>query len=1161
MFSYVSRTTGRSVSLACFLLALAFAACAPLHAQNAVVSGRVADSSGAVVPGVAVQLRNTANGFEFKTTTNAEGFFMFPPVAPGLYDASASAAGFSTVQLNGMTLEVGQSRTLNLTLDPSPVTQSVTIDDKAPMLTVNRADRGTVVENQFVVSIPLATRNPLLLVTLTAGVVPGNVLIPGDNTASQAQTNEFRINGGRTTTSEVLIDGAANTGTYNNQVSAIPQVDAVQEFKVNTNPYDAEFGRTGGGVISYTIKSGGNQFHGSVHEFLQNDKLDSNGFNANKARQAKSARRKNQFGFTIGGPVEIPKLYNGRNKTFFFAAFEGLRQKSFSSFTGTVPTDLQRGGDFSQTFDANGARKAIYDPYTSRLNPNAPAGTTQYIRDAFAGNVIPKNLINTVGKNLLPFYPSPNQPGIGKSDTNNFLSMASNSLTNDRVDARIDHQFSQRHSVFGRGNWFQALNAQPLVYGNAMSPVQTPNLIPGENWMVNDTWAFTPHFIFVHHFSGANSQTNRVPLTLGYDLVSLGFPASVKDGMAFTQFPSVSVGGYSGLSVGPYYNVAISRTFQYSAAVTLLRGAHTLKAGMDWRKFTIDWNTVNPMSISGGGSYTAGPNPKAATANTGSGLADLLLGAASVSYPINPQYLNSHPYYAAYFQDEWRVNKRLTLTLGIRYNLELPSTEDKNQYVYLDLTSPSPLKVPGYNLVGGVGFTGVNGVGRRSQLADTNNWDPRFGIAYRINEKTALRGGFGMFHHPQLSTSTDVSQGFTRTTSNLVAQADTVTPLFNLANPFPQGLIKPTGNSLGLSTMLGQSISGPLRQQRVAYQSQWSFDLQRQLPLGVMSEIGYTGTSSVALPSGLALNQLPESALALGTQLNKTVTNPFYGLITDSTSSLSLATVQYGQLLRPYPQFNGVSASVAPAGHASYHALELKAERRFAQGLAMLFNYTHSKTIDNVGEIAGSFGQAAGFNNLYCFSCDRALSYLDVPDYVNLSLRYELPFGVGKRVLNRGWIARVVGNWSVAGIFTYASGTPVIVSSPNNSNAFNGGLQRPMATGQKASLDGGPQIADNGKYFNSAAFYQTPQFMFGNVSRELPDVRIPSNKVLNTLIEKQVVIREHARVEFRTELFNATNSVVFGGPQTGVTSSAFGTISLTQANTPRVIQMALRATF
>jgi hypothetical protein len=1133
--------------------------CPPAWGQNAVVSGRVTDSSGAVLPGANLELRNTATNVKLKTSSNAEGLFVFPPVIPGVYDVSAAAPGFSTAQLNGMNLEVGQSRTVNLALGPSPVAESVTVSDVAPLLTTTRADRGTVVENQFLVSIPLATRNPLLLVTLTSGVVPGNVLTPGDNSISQNQTNEFRINGGRMQTSEVLIDGASNTMTYNNQVAAIPQVDAIQEFKVNTNPYDAEFGHTGGGVISYTIKSGTNRYHGNAHEFLQNQVLNANGFDANRARQPRVPYRKNQYGFTLGGPVVIPKLYHGRDRTFFFFAYEGFRWNTFFPFVGTVPTSVERQGDFSQTFDTNGALKVIYNPYTTKLDPTAPPGATRYVREAFPGNLIPQNLLDAVGRKLLSYYPLPNTAGIGKSDTNNFIRSAFQSLTNDRIDARIDHQFSARHSMFARGNWFEQDNIQPQVYANQQAPVQAPNIIPGENWMVNDTWTFTPHTIYVQRFSMADSQTNRVPLTLHFDLSSLGLPASITNGMRLTQFPSVGIGGYSGLSSGPYYSVAISRTYQYANSLTMLRGAHGLKAGFDSRLYTVDWNVVYPLNISAGGAYTGGPNAKAAAANTGSGLADLLLGVAGVSYQVNPHWRNRHPYYAAYFQDEWRATRRLTLTLAVRYNLELPSIEADNQYVYLDLTSPSPLQVPGYSLKGGIGFVGIDGKGPRTQSADRNNWEPRLGLAYLLQDKTVLRAGFGMFHHPYISTSTDVSAGFQRTTSNLVTQADTVTPLFNLSNPFPQGILKPTGNSLGLGTLLGQAISGPLRQQRVAYQAQWSFDVERQLPFSILTGIGYAGSSNAALPARVAFNQLRPDQLALGSQLTQTVQNPFYGYITDATSALSLRTIQYAQLLRPYPQFTAVDGVVVPSGHSSYHAMELKIERRFAQGMALLFNYTRSKLIDNVGEINN--GQTAAFSNTYCFPCDRALSYLDVPHYVNLSARYELPLGIGKRVLRRGWTGWLLGNWSVAGIYTYASGIPVTVTSPNDSNAFNIGISRPMATGEPAALPGGPQIADNGKYFNPAAFYRTPQFQFGNVSRELPDVRVPARKGWNALIEKQAPIREWCRLEFRTEMFNVTNSVVFNGPQTSVTSAAFGTIALTQSNTPRVIQFALRLVF
>ena len=573
------------------------------------------------------------------------------------------------------------------------------------------------------------------MVTITAGAIgtttPGGGLVAGDNTVSENQTNFFRINGGRNRSNEILIDGAADTGAYNNQAAAIPQVDAVQEFKIDTNPYDAELGHTGGGIISYTIKSGTNDLHGNLHEYLQNAILNANGFNANKAGTPRRPLQKNQFGGALGGPLTIPKLYHGKNRTFFFFAYEGLRQHSFSSFTGTVPTSAQILGDFSNTFDTNGALKLIYDPATTRLDPTAPAGTTRYIRDPFPGNRIPADKINPVGTNLLKYFPAPNQRGVGQSDTNNYFSPAPSTLDNNRIDARIDHSLSARHVLFARGDYFANLNSSPDVYNSPMSPVNTPNLIPGWAWAVGHTWSVKPSTVFVQHFSMADSQTNRVPLTLGFDQKSLGFPPTVTTGQVAPFFPQVTVAGTSGVgAVGTIFNVVISRTYEYNAGLTVLKGTHTIKAGFDYRLFTIDSNNPQALAINASGAYTGGSNAKAITANTGAGIADLLLGAAATSpttsAPINA---NSHPYYAAYVQDEWRATKSLTVTLGIRYNLELGSIEANNHYVFVDTTSPSPLKVPGYNLVGGIGFTGVNGVSRRVELADHNNFGIRVPVS------------------------------------------------------------------------------------------------------------------------------------------------------------------------------------------------------------------------------------------------------------------------------------------------------------------------------------------------------------------------------------------------------------------------------------------------
>ncbi len=1133
---------------------------AQVWGQNASVSGTILDPSGAAIPQAKVLVRNLATNVAVETRTNGQGLFFLPPVAPGKYQLTAGAPGFAEAEVNDLVLEVGQQRTVTLRLETGQLKQQISVEAAAPLLNVVSADRGSVVENQFLKSIPLNVRNPMLLLTLAPGVTGG--LNAGINTASQSTTNNFRINGGRGATNEILIDGASNTGTYNNQVSAMPQVDSIQEFKVNTSPYAPEYGRTGGGLISFAMRSGTNGFHGTLHNFLRNSVLDSNGFNANRAGQPRRTFRRNQFGGTFGGPVHIPKLYNGTNRTFFFFAYEGLRERSIGSFTGSVPTDLERKGDFSQTRLQDGNLIQIFDPRTTRLDPTRPTGTTRYIRDPFTGNVIPGTLLGKIATNAVTFFPQPNQRGDGGSNINNFFSSAPNSLDGDRIDTKVDHQFSNQHNVFARWNYFENLNAQPSVFGNFASPVQTPNRIPGTNWAGNHTWSVRPTFLVEHLFSLNQSETNRIPLSLGFDATTLGVPSAVAKAPRQAYFPVLSIGRTSGLGPqGTASNSVVSRTLQYQIKATKQMGKHSFKFGYDWRRFRVSIDNPQPLGISASGSFTGGPNPQAQAAASGHGLADLFLGVANVNHNIRPREQHQHYYNAWFFQDEWRIASKLTLTAGLRYSIETPRTEKLNQYVYLDLNSSSPLQsaVPSAaGLRGGLGFVGTKeNPGRRTQLVDFRMIDPRLGLAYQLNQKTVLRTGIGVFHHP-LVPNTDVALGFSRNTSSLVAEADGVTPQFNLDNPWPTGLLQPSGSTLGLNTLLGQGISGPLRTQGLPYQLQWSFDIQRQLPGSWVAEVGYAANNAYRLPSSVQYNQLsPDTVTQLGSGVNQTVPNPFFGVITDPTSSLSLATVQRGQLLRPFPQFTSAAGSQVGAGQSNYHALQARVERRYANGLAVLFAYTFSKTIDNTAELGGFLGASPGFQNNYCFRCDRALSYQDVPHAVRLSTRYDLP-----KLTKNKMLGQVLNGWGIGSFLSMESGTPLTVSSPNDSSSFGGGGgMRPMATGEKAGL-GATEFKNGVQYFNAGAFRRTPQFQFGNVSRTLPDVRNPRQWNWDALVEKRFRLTERVSLDFRSEFFNVTNSVVFAGPSTSITAGDFGRITaLRQTNTPRQLQFALRLSF
>lgn len=1136
-----------------------------LHAQSARVSGQVTDVQHGVVKGCALVMRNTATAEQFSTISTDSGSFLLPPVPPGVYEISASAPGFATERLTSVTLDLGQSKVITLTLEPASVHEVVEVSDTPPEVTTDRADRSVVIDRTFVASIPLNVRNPLQMINFSPAVSKGDDGLSGQNVTSESRSNTWRINGAKGATTDIAIDGATDTTAYYNQAGGIPNVDSVQEYRVYTSAYAPEYGRTSGGTVAYALRSGGNDFHGSLFEYLRNSDLDADGFNADKAGQSIAAFRRNQYGGTFGGPVTLPKLYHGRDKTFFFVSYQGLRDSDAGSFTGTMPTALERAGDFSQTKDANGNLIVVYDPSTTRLDPSAPAGTTRYIRTAFPGNVVPASEINPIGAKLLSYYPMPNQPGVGQSSTNNYFSNAPGTDNNDAVDARLDQRISDHQLLYAHLDWFANHILQNNYYGNGMAAVNSNDFIPGFNIMLHHTWSIGPSLVFDHHFSWAHSESNRTA-PVEVNASQLGFPASVAPGITDQMVPQLSMTRASGLGNNYPFEDNESSVWQYAGDLSWLKGIHTFKLGYDFRIYPVQLYDPQQLAINATSNFTGGPNPNAAVADSGTGIADLLLGAAGVSSGYVPETKSRHGYIGFYAQDTARLTPHLTLTYGLRASYETGDVENQNQLNYIDLASASPLagQVPGLpNLVGGVGIPGLNGTSRELQIPRGIHLDPRLGVAYQWNSKTVIHSGFGIFHHPLAAWEQYPNAlGTNRTSNSITTLSNGVTPLFNLSNPFPQGLPLPYGNSAGLAIALGQNITGPLHTQDIPYQANWSFDIQRQLPLNFVVTAAYVGNVGVHLMTPIQLNQIPDSDLALGSKLLNVVPNPFYGVITDPSSTLSLSTVQYAQLLRPFPQFLNVKAINVGAGHSSYDAGQLTVEKRLSQGLAVQLGYTYSKAIDDVGEMTSVAGTRNGFQDNYCFSCDRSLSDQNEPYEIRLATRYELPFGPGKAMASSGLPAKAFGGWSIGGFYTVDAGRPVAVSSPNNSNSLGGGTgMRPDATGQPAALPGGPKICDNCLYFNPAAFTQTPQFAFGNVSRYLPGVNNPTSANLDALIEKNTTIRERFQLVFRAELFNATNHVVFAGPTTSLTSATFGKIVLSQSNTPRQVQFSLRLRF
>jgi hypothetical protein len=637
------------------LMAILFAS--PLRAQDAAVTGRVTDSTGGVVPGASVVLTSTATGARADTVTNGAGLFSFPSTDPGLYSVSVSLSGFAPSKVDDVRVEVGQPRDLSIELKPGALQETVVVAGAtATPLVTTSAERSVVVEQTFVKSIPLNFRDPLLMINAAVGVTPA-LATSGNNSASESATNTFQINGTKATTSDMQIDGAANLVSYLNQAAAIPQVDAVQEFRVATLAYAPENGRTSGAVVQFVLRSGTSQLRGSATEFFTNAGLDANGFNADQAGQPKVDQHRNQFGITLGGPVGIPGLFTS-DKTFFFLGYEGLRQLQASSFTGTVPTALERTGNFSQMLDANGNLIVIYNPYTTRLNPNAPAGTLQYIRSPFPGNIIPTNLLSQVGLNILQDYPLPNQPGQGKSDVNNFFSAAPMSLNTDRVDLRVDRTLGEAHRLTFHFDDFQNRIGAPDYYGNPYSPNGSPNVIPGISVMARDSWVVSPTLVWEHHLSFGLTQTNRTSPNYGFNPTQLGFaPQAVTGGIPV--FPDVTATGISGIgNINGWYERSQNEVWQYLGSGSWLHGRHSVKAGVDFRKYPGFLWINEPMNVSATNNFT-GANPLVPSPESGSGVADLLLGAASVNNSIVDKTPFDHPYLGLYLQDEFRATPTL----------------------------------------------------------------------------------------------------------------------------------------------------------------------------------------------------------------------------------------------------------------------------------------------------------------------------------------------------------------------------------------------------------------------------------------------------------------------------------------------------------------------
>ena len=1152
----------------------------PVLAQTAAGSivGLVRDNSGNVISGAQVTALNKAVNQSVTATTNASGYYSFPLLQPATYDITVQSAGFKAYVQPDVHLEVAQTVTVNATLQVGQVTQSVTVTSAPPLLETQTSSLGGVIPTKSVVDLPLNGRNSYGF----ANLVPGVVAPYGfTQTAFDEYNDQFiSINGSRPNQNLFLLDGGTNSEPAFTGPGYFPIVDLVQEYKVQTNNLGAEFSNTGGGIINVITRSGSNQFHGDAWWFFRHTDLSANDFFSNHAGLPRAHYQFSQFGATLGGPVI-------KDKTFFFFAYEGLRWVQSGSAVGTLPTQAQRNGDFSSTYNSAGQVIPIYNPFSTTPDPNNPG---QYLRTQYPGNKIPAADINPVAKALLNYLPLPNQPGTPGTGTNNYYTNYSSPIVENNFSIRLDHAITDKQKIFGRYSINDTTQTRPNLYGNSSANFLLSNPTAGNDFLrqqqatIEYTNPFRANAILDLNSSYIRYYIGRRIPGIGYDPTGVGLPSyfSTLASLYTPCFPSVGISGLGltlslgniggGLMGSGCYTLGdVYPDLHEYGSVTILKGAHTIKTGGEFGEKWLSTPRYEPAgpSFNFTPAFTQGPNAVAST-NSGVALASFLAGTGSGNTGSGGpnQYLSSK-YWGAFFQDDWRATPKLTLNLGVRYDYNSPWLERFNRFTDWTSTATSPLQVAGLGmLTGGLEFPGVNGVSRSEFNPFRKEIVPRLGLAYSPSARTTVRGGYGIFFAPLGGAGFNgysvPNTGYVATT-NWIGTLDGVTPLNTLSNPFPQGFVFPTGSAQGLATQLGQSVVGIQRNRPVSYSQQWNLDIQQELGAGFLFDIAYAGGHGVHLYGDYNPDQLPDQYLSMGASLNNQVANPFYGNPLISSGGLSSPTVAKSQLLRPFPQYQAVTLGNGSFFGASlYDALQVKLVRRFQNGFSVQASYTWSKLMDNIpasetGFPGGSFG-GTGIQDWDNLRAEWAVASFDTPQYFTLNAIYELPFGHGKQFFNSSKVANVlVGGWQLNGITSATSGTPQEVFTATNTLFNYGGTQRANWNGRNPSL-GGKTANRLNQYFNVSYFSQPAPFTYGNSPRMLASLRSPGFIDTDLSGIKNFPIHERVTGQFRAEAFNLFNHPTFGPPDTTLGDGTTGIIN-SQVNLPRQIQVALKILF
>ncbi|HEU0120136.1 MAG TPA: TonB-dependent receptor [Bryobacteraceae bacterium] len=1110
------------------------------------ISGVVTDPNAATVPGAAVRARNEATGDIRQVNTGTDGLYVFSQLPPGNYEVSVEHSGFRKSVQTGATLRVNQTLELNFAMQIGEVNQTVEVAAAVTLLDTQSANRAVTLDQQAVLDLPTNARNPFQLVHVNAGVI---AVRTGISQATQDQNhNRFSMNGGRGQAGLTLIDGVPASAVDWGGLIASPSVDSVQEMNIQRNQFDAQFGKSDGSAVNMITKGGSNAFHGSAYDFLRNNNLDANSWANNRSGIKRPSFQRNQFGGTFSGPLWREK------KLFFFTAYEGRREGNPGTNISNVPTALQRAGDFSETRNSAGVLSPIFDPFSTVPNPNG----TGFVRTPFAGNKIPSTMFDPVAVKTMQLFPLPNTTGDPFTNARNFVAAGKTITNNDRLDLRIDWAKSEKMSMFGRLTKAWQENVAPKFFGNG-ADTNFSDVNPRHQVVIGTTLTPSPTWVINILLGSGRWRENQISPSQGLNGTALGFSTATVGQWQAQTYPQFSFQNYAQLNNRRWLN-SPRETHNLQANLSKEQGSHSLKFGWITELARLNSTDFNTPVFSFDRGMTSGPVAAQTSSTSGDALASFLLGTgASGSAPISAATAVTAMYHGAYFQDDWRVNRRLTLHLGLRYELQQARTERYNRQNNFDFQIASPLaQQTGLPLKGGLVFNDANN--RGAWNTDKMNWAPRFGMAYKITDKLVFRGGYGIFY-PQTGGGT--RDGFSTTTTWVSSVGgDGINPnrAALLSNPFPQGLSQPIGSSRGLLTQTGDAVSAFSAHHPLSYVQNFSADFQYELKTGMVLEVGYTGSQGRKLlyGTGQQANQLDPQYFSLGAALDAPVNNPFFGII--PTGVLSGRTVPQQRLLRPYPQFTAVNLSGdTPGASSSFNALVIRYNWQISGNMNLLTTYQWSKAIDNASEWQG-WEVSDTMRNFYDQKVDRSISAHDLPQSFVTALVYDLPVGKGKKFgADMHPVANaIIGGWQVSSIVRFGSGLPLGFTAPNTLSNYGVQVQRPNVADTKAAAVPNP-TPDN--WFNTAAFTAPSTYQMGNAARWISNIRFGPTNHADLAILKNFKFLEYFKAQFRAEMFNFTNTPQFGRANTTFNDPNFGKVTGTTNIGARNVQLGLRVQF